>query len=92
MVAGARQARYSRSSSRVRGRAGREGEEVVEGFRVVGPNPTLTLVANSRGRSELESGEVGTSCFRQGCSVGPGGDSQQVDGGRSDDVLQMGLG
>lgn len=43
----------------------------------IGVDPTTTLVANSRGRSELESGEVGTSCFRQGCSIGPGGDSQQ---------------
>jgi len=54
----------------------------------LGVNPTLTLVANSGGRSELKSCEVRTSCLRGRRSICPGCDSQQIDGGRGDDVLK----
>ena len=44
----------------------------------LGVDPTLTLVANSRG-TELESREVGAARLGKRRSVCPGCDSQEVD-------------
>jgi hypothetical protein len=56
-----------------------------------GVNPTLMLVGNSYGM-ELESREVGTARLGKRRPVCPGGDSQEVNCLRRDDVLQAGFG
>jgi hypothetical protein len=71
----------------------RQDGRVVEDDRVgdqpralVGPNPTLTLVANSS-RLELECGEMGAAGLSVGCSVYPGRNSYHVDRDGGQDML-----
>jgi hypothetical protein len=56
------------------------------GERHLGVDPTLTLVANSRG-TELERREVGAARLGKRRSVCPGCDSQEVDCDGCDDML-----
>jgi len=57
----------------------------------IGPNPTLTLLANPlpRGDQRRKGGDVG---FR-GLGMGePGHDTFEIDADRNQDVLEMGFG